>query len=90
MKTVQAGTTQMARSQPPELFTFIVEGNGVFPFDMMRYDQCWPYTGEDSAKLDHHYDSGGIRRVTMQTFGDRFTNRPTRARWASFTWRVLD
>lgn len=69
---------------------FIVEGSGIFPFDMLRYDHCWPKReAEDSPGLavGMYGESAGIRRVTLLT--DSHT-APTLRRWESFTWRVVD
>lgn len=70
----------------PPLFTFIVEGSGPFPFDMLRYDSCWPYTSRDAAAIEAH----GRRRIVLQTFGYESTApRPATARWLSFTWECV-
>lgn len=66
------------------LRTFVVEGVGQFPFDMLRYDGCWPYSQQDSVKLEHH--DRERRQVTLQTDQDTII---TGQRWASFNWRVL-
>lgn len=68
-----------------EPYTFIVEGSGNFPFDMLRYDMCWPYRGEDSAKLEHF--ERDHRRVTLQSCS---RTPPTKARWVSFNWSVVE
>lgn len=70
-----------------ELVTFTVEGCLQFPFDMLRYDSCWPYTGEDAAQLDRRHDRDvniQSRRVVLQGI-----QSPTKDRWASFNWRVV-
>jgi hypothetical protein len=66
---------------------FTVEGCGEFPFDMLRYDSCWPYAAEDAAKLENiRRNDTNIqrRRVVLQGL-----SRPTADRWASFNWRVV-
>ena len=30
----------------------VVEGTGEFPFDMLRYDACFPTTSEDAAAME--------------------------------------
>ncbi len=67
-----------------ELYVFTVEGAGSFPFDMLRYDQCWPYYGADAALLEHHQREK--RRVVLQSSN---TSLPTMGRWQSFNWRVV-
>jgi len=67
--------------------TFTVEGRGAFPFDMLRYDCCWPKTDDDVHAL--HYNEGrsalGLRTVTLVTEHD---NKPTLGRWNSYGWNV--
>lgn len=68
--------------------TFAVDGAGRFPFDMLRYDACFPHTGDDAGKIDTDY--GRDRRsVTLVHYGDKFWT-PTAGRWSSFTWSVVD
>lgn len=66
--------------------TFSVEGFGEFPFDMLRYDSCWPSSSEDAAKMQHH-SNRERRQITLQSAG---RGAPTRGRWDSFNWRVID
>jgi hypothetical protein len=65
-----------------EWFEFTVEGSGEFPFDMLRYDSCWPKSeGHDSGQLSHH--AHGKRRVVLVTC---YEGAPTPGRWESFNW----
>jgi hypothetical protein len=65
---------------------FTVEGRGPFPFDMLRYDQCWPVSeGHDSPKLGGDYGAE-LRRVVLKTNANM---APTPARWDSFCWTVV-
>lgn len=68
----------------PSLFT--VEGSGEFPYDMLRYDHCWPFSEAlDSPALKaHRYDR---RRVVLAT---NSPSAPTAGRWKSFGWLLLD
>jgi hypothetical protein len=69
---------------------FTVEGSGVFPFDMLRYDACWPRSeATDSLALQAGlYGEGAPKRqVTLLTDS---VSSPTIRRWESFTWRVLN
>ena len=61
---------------------FTVRGRGRFPTDMLRYDECFPASEADSARLDDR----GPRFVELKarTGSPRF--EPTYARWASFNW----
>src|SRR5882757_4313205 len=58
----------MSRNEP-DVFSFVVEGSGRFPYDMLRYDQCWPMTSIDSAAMDYEPGETGRRRITLETFG---------------------
>jgi len=63
-------------------FKITVEGIGQFPYDMLRYDQCFPFTETDSANISLRYEK---RQVTL-----RASMPPTRERWQSFMWRVVE
>ena len=62
---------------------FTVEGAGTFPFDMLRYDACYPRTGADSTKLEPT-ETDKRHLVLVSRF------EPTRERWESFGWNVTD
>ncbi len=70
-----------------ELHEFTVEGKYDFPFDMLRYDQCWPKSESDSAVIERSTIPRQRRpfRVTLQGIDE-----PTEARWQSFGWRVTE
>ena len=83
-----------------KMLTFRVIGRGEFPFDMLRYDACWPadsesasrlatppcYTGEDVyAKFRHDR-----RVITLRTYQEHKWWEPTKGRWSSFGWTVID
>lgn len=63
---------------------FTVEGRGAFPYDMLRYDQCWPKYERETIALDRQTD---LRTITLVT--DAPTT-PTHGRWESFGWRVTE
>ena len=63
--------------------TFIVEGTGVFPIDMLRFDACYPRTSADIVKIS----SIGMRRVELRTHA---THSPTPDRWNLFLWSVVN
>lgn len=71
---------------------FTVEGRGEFPLDMLRYDRCFPRTGDDAEMLRtpaEHLSSP--RCVTLIALArDMRYWEPSRGRWASFGWYVLD
>lgn len=66
----------------PVEVTFAVRGRSIFPFDMLRYDQCWPRTSGDVEALLHMED----RVVYLMT---RSASAPTVDRWRSFGWPVV-
>ena len=70
-----------------KLFVFTVEGRGPFPLDMLRYDCCWPRTGNDVSLVSNSVIVRGIegRRIALVS-----TRKPTLDRWTSFGWNVLD
>lgn len=64
-----------------------VRGRGPFPIDMLRHDQAWPVSPDDSAKI-----SIGIEHDAAYDWRTIFLNgvaRPSVARWKSFTWEVI-
>jgi hypothetical protein len=65
--------------KPKYIYRYQVDGIGIFPFDMLRYDSAWPFTQEDVMKIteiDH-------REIQLCSY-----RKPTVTRWASFNWRV--
>lgn len=74
----------MARA--PKRVTFTVEGSGMFPYDMLRYDHAWPLNEpDDSPRLAADW-AEGRRRVVLCSDSPQ---APTVGRWESFTWRVV-
>lgn len=64
----------------------VVEGSGCFPYDMLRYDHCTPFSESDSSGLEYH--TPGMRKVTLR----RRCVSPmpaTEGRWKSFGWRIV-
>lgn len=64
---------------------FVVKGIAAFPFDMLRYDQCWPAGSEDVNKLFN--DLFAKREMRELTLCSHYA--PTPARWSSFLWHVV-
>ncbi len=60
--------------------TFTVTGEGRFPFDMLRYDACWPARSDDVTALNER-GQRSVRLVTNRTV-------TTAGRWASYGWAV--
>jgi hypothetical protein len=66
---------------------FSVIGKGRFPFDMLRYDACYPMDSESAAALgfDRQYDDPKAEReIKLRSK----ICEPTTDRWSSFGWRV--
>lgn len=74
--------------------TFVVEGTGTFPYDMLRYDHCWPALEIESTLLDSNQlfrDENWFktpRRIKLARETESKVNLPTVARWQSFGWKV--
>lgn len=65
-----------------KLVIFTVRGSGQFPWDMLRYDSCWP---AEETQTHHMLDSrGGARHVIMVGLRE-----PTEGRWESFGWKII-
>ena len=62
---------------------FIVEGNGPFPADMLRYDRCWPADGQAAVELLEPRLQRSVRLRTGQLARDITVDR-----WSSFGWSV--
>ncbi len=69
-------------------FRFTVRGAGSFPFDMLRYDHCYPATSADAALLEHHEHD--LRHVVLWADSPDRHWRPETGRWKSFCWEVIN
>ena len=67
------------------LYVFTVEGAGEFPFDMLRYDTCWPEHEYETVRLSSPRRDDRFARRSVGLIGLR---EPTTARWQSFGWHV--
>ena len=70
--------TQDAR--PRTRYEYVVTGRGEFPWDMLRYDRCWPMSSSDVAKLEA-VAGREPRSILIMSY-----NKPTIDRWSSFNW----
>ena len=71
-----------------KLTVFTVTGSGDFPFDMLRYDACWPVDTESAQGLTYGPSLEDLQRhrtVTLCSYGPGV---PTVRRWASYDWRA--
>ena len=72
------------RSRPDkfDLVYAVVAGRGAFPFDMLRYDACRPFRGEDAALLERE---DGSRAIIVVRYAGQ-AGEWTEGRWSSFLW----
>lgn len=69
------------------LLVFTVEGSDTFPYDMLRYDSCYPRSQDDVTNMATPQSA---RQVTLNTTGwSRLSAKVTMARWESFGWKVV-
>lgn len=70
---------------------FRVRGTFRFPFDMLRYDQCWPTDSQSTAAMDRANDDPRQPLEISLVHYDRDRNwHPTYLRWESFLWKVVE
>lgn len=66
---------------------FLVEGDGPFPVDMLRQEQCWPASRRDAnAILTAPEAAPSLRQVVLATHNHR---APSIRRWRSKGWMVI-
>ncbi len=71
-----------------KVYRFKVRGRGEFPFDMLRYDSCWPETSGDVHEM--FYDKNiKEERIKLRDIMFLSNSPPTKARWSSFMWSVV-
>lgn len=63
---------------------FSVTGTGPFPFDMLRYDACYPSDSDNAMALGETEN----RTIWLSRTVDLARNQPTGPRWASFGWKL--
>ncbi len=68
---------------------FTVQGTGVFPFDMLRYDRCFPASSEAASNMGDDRMYNHVTREVELTSDQKRGWRPTEARWRSFSWRII-
>lgn len=71
------------------MFSFTVEGKHDFPFDMLRYDACFPASQEDAVAVGP-YQRGEAYRTTRQVRLNSYVRPATAGRWESFGWKVVE
>lgn len=68
---------------------FTVEGHGRFPVDMLRYDCCFPLSGDDAENIIAHSAEESEHSLRKVRLVSNTLWRPTVDRWSSFGWVVL-
>ena len=76
-----------------KLYRFTVEGRNVFPFDMLRHDQCWPASNVPGGSTNivnlAPSERGSIWLEQRQVVLCGITE-PNERRWESFGWKVVN
>jgi hypothetical protein len=67
---------------------FTVTGTWPFPYDMLRYDQCWPATEGDAHNLAHLDELGAAANRCALMMETDMPRGPTPERWRSLGWQV--
>lgn len=67
-----------------KLYVFTVKGRNNFPYDMLRYDRCYPKSESESVLLSDMIDRD--RTITLMSS----VKPPTNDRWKSFGWQVIE
>ena len=66
-----------------QVTSFEVEGKGMFPFDMLQYDQCFPTDRTSTHNISVNTpDLRSVRLISVLPDGLSL------GRWASFGWLV--
>ena len=71
--------------------SFEVSGTGSFPFDMLRYDACFPAREmKDSYQLVPTNEKAMLykRTIRLCRYTEHKDRMPTLGRWKSFGWEV--
>lgn len=70
------------------ILQFTVQGGGVFPVDMLRYDSCFPAQPNDVLEITRAATASTSRRVNLVRRQRNKTEQLTTDRWRSFGWEV--
>lgn len=58
-----------------------------FPIDMLRYDHCFPDSQTDATTISSSLNNRSTNKRHVRVVMER---EPTRARWESFGWTVVN
>jgi hypothetical protein len=75
-----------------QIIEFTVEGIGPFPFDMLRWDKCYPIEGIVVLARSFELPTADreTQRVVLRHINGGHRWRPTTLRWASCGWQVIE
>lgn len=59
-----------------------------FPIDMLRYDQCWPRTANDSHAIQLQKPGDKPLEVELERIVENKGDKPTEGRWASYNCEI--
>jgi hypothetical protein len=81
-----------AVSRPRYVSYAVVMGEGEFPYDMLRYDNCRPWKELDSGSMRYDAMTGpkGERWVVLERLHVDTNPRWTGDRWKSFGWTLVE
>lgn len=65
---------------------FFVRGAGDFPFDMLRYDSCFPVYENEARSMAEKHELRTVELEQRRMVGS--PTGPTVGRWESFGWRA--
>jgi hypothetical protein len=67
-----------------------VVGRGEFPYDMLRYDQCWPASEQrDVPQMNSVYEDYRYCRIIIVARRRDLNRAWTSERWTSFGWSLF-
>jgi hypothetical protein len=82
-------SVEVSREPPSPLRFFYVEGQGAFPIDMLRLDQCWPARRLDAVALGLRPGSPDINKVRQIVLATVNPQAPSLRRWKQTDWMLL-
>jgi len=68
---------------------FEVEGCGRVPYDMLRYDRCWPADEPTAHRIEKARADNTVRRFRLIRYVADDTHEPCVPRWAGFGWKIV-
>lgn len=72
------------------MYNFTVQGEPMFPFDMLRRDQCYPATAQDVTEMIRAIPVGYDGPVTVHRIQMYSAKHPNAAKWQSYGWDVIE